>query len=427
MDLAVRLRDLRLQAGMTKTALARPRYTVSYVSQIEAGKRTPSPEALSFFAAQVGVSPHFLATGIPDGIEDEMRYRLEEARGLLREGHGRDAEGIAHDVVARAGEFQLAAVVNEGSLVAAEALTHQGKLPQAIDTYEQSLAGGLPDRDLARATVGLARAYRMVGDLNYAAQLVEAFLDRSDRAPLDPAVAAELQSVLVSVYFERGDVVRAERAAERALAAAAGTGSLELRAKTYWGASRVLAERKRWREALDFATRARTLMEELGDRESVSRLHTAYAFICLEADPPRVEEAGEHLDRAEALLAGEAASAELAYILEERGRVALLLDRHEEALEWARRALAEANPDGLETARCLFLEGRALSLLGRGAEARASFRAAADLFGRLGARQQEASCWRELGELDLSEGDLPAAVESLRAGLQALEPHRTRA
>jgi tetratricopeptide (TPR) repeat protein len=427
MDLAARLRDLRLQAGLTKTALARPRYTVSYVSQIEAGRRSPSPDALAFFASQVGVSPEFLATGIPEGIEDQLRYRLEEARAALREGRGREAERMSRDATARAAEYELSGVANEGSLIAAEALVHQGKLSQAIDAYEETLGGDLSDRNEARAVVGLARAYRMVGDLNFAAQSVEAYLERSARAPLDPTIAAELQSVLVSIYFERGDIVRAERAAERALAAAADTGSLELRAKTYWGASRVLSERKRWGEALEFATRARTLMEELGDRESVSRLHTAYAFICLEADPPRVSEAGEHLDRAEALLAGEAASAELAYILEERGRVALLLHHHEEALDWAQRALVQASPDGLETARCLFLKGRAQSLLGRAGEARATFRAAADLFGRLGARQQEASCWRELGELDLAAGDVTAAVEALRAGLAALEPHRTRA
>jgi tetratricopeptide (TPR) repeat protein len=427
MELAARLKDLRLQAGLTKTALARPRYTVSYVSQIEAGKRTPSSEALAFFASQVGVSPEFLATGIPEGIEDELRYRLEVVRLELREGRGREAERLARDAVARAAEYDLTAVVNEGSLLIAEALVHQGKLSEAIDAYEESLGSGLSDRDEARAVVGLARTYRMVGDLNFAAQVVESFLERSARAPLDPTLAAELQSVLVSIYFERGDVVRAERAADRALIAAANAGSLELRAKTYWGASRVLAERKRWGEALEFATRARTLMEELGDRESVSRLHTAYAFICLEADPPRVKEAGEHLDRAEALLAGEAASAELAYILEERGRVALLLHRHEEALDWADRALAQASPDGLETARCLFLKGRALSLLGRAGESRQALQDAADLFSRLGARQQEASCWRELGELDLAQGDVTSAVEALRAGLQALDPYRTRA
>jgi tetratricopeptide (TPR) repeat protein len=427
MELAARLKDLRLQAGLTKTALAKPRYTVSYVSQIEAGRRRPSPQALAFFASQVGVSPEFLATGVPEGIEDELRYRLEEARTELREGHGREAERLSRDATARAAEFDLTAVATEGSMIVAEALVHQGKLSQAIDAFEETLGNQLPERDQARAVVGLARAYRMVGDLNYAAQVVEAFLERSSRGPLDPTVAAELQSVLVSIYFERGDVVRAERAADRALSAAANTGSLELRAKTYWGASRVLAERKRWGEALEFATRARTLMEELGDRESVSRLHTAYAFICLEADPPRVTEAGEHLDRAEALLAGEAASAELAYILEERGRVALLLHRNEEALDWAERALAQASPDGLETARCLFLKGRAQSLLGQAGEARVAFRAAADLFGRLGARQQEASCWRELGELDLDNGDVTSAVAALRAGLQALDPHRTRA
>jgi tetratricopeptide (TPR) repeat protein len=427
MDLPARLKDLRLQAGLTKTALARPRYTVSYVSQIEAGKRSPSAEALAFFASQVGVSPEFLATGLPEGIEDELRYRLQEARLELREGRGREAERLARDSVARAAEYELTAVANEGSLLVAEALVHQGRLSEAIDAFEEALAAPLSDLDEARAVVGLARAYRMVGDLNYAAQAVESFLERSARAPLDPSVAADLQSVLVSIYFERGDVVRAERAADRALVAAANTGSLELRAKTYWGASRVLAERKRWGDALEFATRARTLMEELGDRESVSRLHTAYAFICLEADPPRVPEAGEHLDRAEALLAGEAASAELAYILEERGRVALILERPQEALDWAERALAQAGPDDLETARCLFLKGRALSLLGRAEASRDALRSAAGVFGRLGARQQEASCWRELGELDLAEGNVNAAVEALRAGLAALDPHRTRA
>ena len=41
--LAQRFQESRVRAGLTKTALARPRYTVSYVSQIEAGRRSPSP------------------------------------------------------------------------------------------------------------------------------------------------------------------------------------------------------------------------------------------------------------------------------------------------------------------------------------------------------------------------------------------------
>src|SRR5919198_3266777 len=88
MELAARIRDLRVQAGLTKTALAKPRYTVSYVSQIESGRRTPSAEALEFFAGQLGVSPDFLATGIPEDVEEHLRYRLEEARLGVRQGRG---------------------------------------------------------------------------------------------------------------------------------------------------------------------------------------------------------------------------------------------------------------------------------------------------------------------------------------------------
>ena len=427
MDLSTRLRDLRLQAGLTKTALAKPRYTVSYVSQIEAGRRTPSGEAVAFFAGQLGVSAQFLATGIPEEIEEELRFRLEEARARLREADPARAEDMARQVMARAGEYDLTAIRGEASLVAAEALAEAGRLPQAIDAYEEVLEADLSERDRALAVVGLARAYRTVGDLVYAGQLVETFLSRTDRSPLDPTFAAELHSVLVSIYFERGDMARAERAARHALAAAAGAGSLELRARTYWYAARVLAEQKKWVDALEMSSRARMLMEEMDDRQSVARLHNAYAFLCLEAEPPRLEEAREHLDQAEALLSELSARGELAYIHEERGRLALLLHRPDEALQWAERGLADTNPDGLEAARCLYLKGRALSELKRLEEARITLQEAAKRFGSQGARQQEASCWRELGELELARQDLPAAVEALRAGLAALDPSRTRA
>jgi tetratricopeptide (TPR) repeat protein len=427
LDLSTRLRDLRLQAGLTKTALAKPRYTVSYVSQIEAGRRTPSGEAVAFFAGQLGVSAQFLATGIPEEIEEELRFRLEEARARLREADPAKAEDMARQVMARAGEYDLTAIRGEASLVAAEALAEAGRLPQAIDAYEEVLEADLSERDRALAVVGLARAYRTVGDLVYAGQLVETFLSRTDRGPLDPTFAAELHSVLVSIYFERGDMARAERAARHALAAAAGAGSLELRARTYWYAARVLAEQKKWVDALEMSSRARMLMEEMDDRQSVARLHNAYAFLCLEAEPPRLEEAREHLDQAEALLSELSARGELAYIHEERGRLALLLHRPDEALQWAERGLADTNPDGLEAARCLYLKGRALSELKRLEEARTALQEAAKRFGSQGARQQEASCWRELGELELAREDLPAAVEALRAGLAALDPSRTRA
>jgi len=425
--LADRMRDLRSQAGLTKTALAKPRYTVSYVSQIEAGRRTPSPQAMGYFADRLGVSSHFLTTGIPEHIEEELRYGLEEARSHLRAGEIDPAEQVLGPLEGRASQYGLSSLRAQVLALTGELLVQKGNVHQALDLYEEALEGELPERDAGMAVAGLARAYRTVGDLTYAAELVESFLAKPRGGPLDPSVAAELQSVLVSVYMERGDIVRAERAARRALAVASQGASMELRAKTYWYASRVLSEARRWEEALEFATRARILMEELDDHRGVARLHNAYAFICIESEPPRVAEAREHLDKAQALLVELGAPGDLAYVLEERGRLALLEEHPEDALAFAEEALSGAQPDQLEWARCLSMKGRALAAIGRSEEAQQILREAAGSFRDRGARQQEASCWRELGELQLAAGDVQGAAESLRSGLHALEPERVRA
>jgi tetratricopeptide (TPR) repeat protein len=167
-------------------------------------------------------------------------------------------------------------------------------------------------------------------------------------------------------------------------------------------------------------------MEESEDRRRVGRLHNAYAFLCLEADPPRLREARLHLDAAERMLT-EASGDDRAQVLTERSRLALLEDRPDEALDHATHALAEVASDRLEYARCLFLKGRALAALGRGKEATTTLREAAALFRARGARQQEAACWREVGEAHLDMSDLDGAILALRAGLEALDPRRSRA
>lgn len=257
---------------------------------------------------------------------------------------------------------------------------------------------------------------------------MESFLAAvSDDAPLDPASMSRLQMALVSIYFERGDMTQAERCAQRGLASADTGAPMDIRALAYWNASRVYAERRRWNEALELATRARVLMEELDDRRSVARLQNALAFICLEADPPRVDQAEEHLDAAEATLREVGSPADQAYVLTERARLALLRGRPADAVVHADAALASASEDDLEVARCLFLKGRALSALDRRDEARTALGDAAETFRRHGARQQEAACWREIGEMDLAAGDGESALRALREGLEALDPQRSRA
>src|SRR2546423_5785570 len=80
-----RIRELRASAGLTQAALAKPLYTVSYISKIESGERTPSPAALAHIADRLGVSSAYLATGMADDLEDALKFKLEEAREHLRE------------------------------------------------------------------------------------------------------------------------------------------------------------------------------------------------------------------------------------------------------------------------------------------------------------------------------------------------------
>jgi tetratricopeptide (TPR) repeat protein len=427
-DVASRFRQVRLEAGLTKTALAQERYTVSYVSQIESGKRKPSAEALAFFAERLGVTPHFLATGVPDGFDDALTYRLEEARLSLREGSSEEAETELRAIAEEAERYGLGRLRARALATLGELLGRRGRHREAIDKLEEALEGDeLGEREAGMAMSRLARCYRNVGDLSYAGELVEGFLTGRGRPPLDPGVLAELQAVLISIYFERGDVHRAERAARRALTAADQGAPPEIRANVYWDAGRVLAEAKQFDEALEYVTRARILMEEMDDRRSAARLHTNFAFICLEADPPRIDEAREHLDLAESWLARTGGGRELGLVFSERARLAVLESHPEEALSYADLAIARADDNDLEIARCLFLKGRAHAMLRHRGEARIALGRAADLFEKHGARQQQASAYRELGELDLEEGDVQAAVESLRAGLEALDPRRSRA
>lgn len=427
MQLATRFRDLRTRAGLTQTALAKPRYTVSYISQIESGRRTPSSEAMQFFAGRLGVSSGFLSTGVPDELEDTLRFRLEQAVAAIREGTPEEGQAIAEDVAEEAARHGLARVRAKALAVQGEALAVARNLKEALDRLEEALEGDLSEHDAAAAVSRLARTYRDLGDLAYAEELVTRFLDRTDRLPLDPARAADLQGVLLSVYYERGDMTRAERAAERALAASDQAADMAVRANSAWDAARMLSESRQWDQALELATRARVLLEELDERRNVGRLHLNTAFIYLDSEPPRIEDARRHLEVAEQRLRVFGSEADLASVWSERSRLALLESRWDDALREVDRAIPAFGAMQGEIAKCRYLRGRALAGLGRAEEARQSLQEAAKAFREAGSRQQEAACHRELGELDLACGDTSAAMQALRDGLFALDPRRSRA
>src|SRR5947199_7717540 len=81
--LGERLRQLRIAAGMTQTALAGERFSKEYVSQIERGKTRPTSETVAWLAQRLGVDAAFLANGVSADERGRVDASLARAEALL--------------------------------------------------------------------------------------------------------------------------------------------------------------------------------------------------------------------------------------------------------------------------------------------------------------------------------------------------------
>ncbi len=142
MDFITRFHDLKKQRGLTTTALAFPRYSVSYISRIEAGQRRPSPEALAHLAERLGVSSDYLATGIPDGLESSIRFRLEDARRQLYAETAAAVEESLRDLLAEVEGYKLDSLRAMILAALGVSLRLQAHFREAIEAFEQALEIG---------------------------------------------------------------------------------------------------------------------------------------------------------------------------------------------------------------------------------------------------------------------------------------------
>jgi len=78
-----RIRQKRLERGLTLHDVASPGVSYAYVSRIERHERTPSVKALRLLARDLGVTVHWLETGRDDPGETLARLVLDhEGRRL---------------------------------------------------------------------------------------------------------------------------------------------------------------------------------------------------------------------------------------------------------------------------------------------------------------------------------------------------------
>ena len=96
-----RLKEARLDAGLSQRQLSFPGCSAAYISRLEAGDRVPSLQLLRKLAAKLNADEQYLATGVeqitqppPEVIEAEVQRRLAGWRPDPSAAEERPASGL---------------------------------------------------------------------------------------------------------------------------------------------------------------------------------------------------------------------------------------------------------------------------------------------------------------------------------------------
>ncbi|GAA0422557.1 hypothetical protein Acor_58030 [Acrocarpospora corrugata] len=185
---------------MSQAQLAGPDLSDSYVSLIESGKRTPTPVVARLLAERLGCTTEFLLHGIEPRQRIDTELSLRHAELELFHGDPAMAADRFSDIVKAAGEenAMLAAHARFGR---ARALESQGRIGRAVEAFERLRreAAAHPERLAGLPlTVALCRCYQRAGDLQRARDLGAQALTQVEQLSVDQGeLAVELAAALV--------------------------------------------------------------------------------------------------------------------------------------------------------------------------------------------------------------------------------------
>jgi transcriptional regulator with XRE-family HTH domain len=415
-SLGQRLRALRIERGLSQADLAGDLVSPSYVSLIEADRRSPEREVLTGLAHRLGCSSLYLETGtVPEEI-NEQRLQLQFAEIALANGE----LDQAHDRF-RAMALQASSEVRHGAIWGlARTEEALGNLHEAVTHLEALLeaarAGEPGAPSLLNLMIGRCRIYRLAGDFARSIEVGEDAVREVRELGLEGTEdEIRLASSLVGSYFARGDMFSAQHLVSRVIERAEKLGSRQAQGAAYWNASAVAAARGQLTDALELASKTLALLAEASPDSSLAAMRIMYAWLLLRCDPPRLDEADAMLTRAQNLLSDLSFSPHLANCETEMARSALLRGDFDAAVHIAGQAIARCEEAGAaEGAHAQVVSGLAVVLSGRPDEGAALAGEAAERLATMGSQLEAAQAWRDLAEALIHRGRSDQAVEALR-------------
>jgi tetratricopeptide (TPR) repeat protein len=427
--LGARMRQLRINRGLTQTELAGDRFSKEYVSQIERGKTRPTAETIAWIAARLGVDVGFLETGVSSDARERAAGLVSRGEAAVESRRFDDAaailDGLDDAELAAAPELALRA-----QLAKASALTHLGRPREAVGilTRARVLAEdpGFTDVDRAEVLYRLALCRVKLSSFATATALLDEALTLAERSGLPcDRLRSAIHQWRARCREHQRDWEAAREDIERALELAEGLDDREAIAHAYFQASVVAERQGRWISARSYAERAKTIYEDLSDRARLGKMLNNLGGLNFLLGKP--DEAIKYLKDAFRVALETGDEIDAGFAVSSLAQVHLRTGSVELAEEQARHALRLLRDEEHvveEIGNAQLVLGRSLLAQERLEEAEDAFRAADTIFGRLSSASHRAAAWIARGDLAARKGDVAAAANLYRSAAEALQDFR---
>ena len=430
LGLGVRLRQLRMAAGLTQTGLAGERFSKEYVSQIERGKTRPTQATVEWLAGRLGVDPGFLLSGVPTDERARLEAVLARAEALLEARQYEESAAEFHKAreagaTTASPELEVRALSGE-----AWALIETGGVRDAIQllTRARDLVErpSFSDVDQAQVLFRLGVCRYKLSSISTSLALLTQALELADRSGLPcDLLRSEILSWRSRCYRRQRDIEAAREDVERALELAQALGDRATMANVYVQASLVAERSGHWLLARTYAERAKSYYEELNDDRNVAGLLNNLGGLNLMLGKP--SEAIDYLKRSFGVALEADSNEDAAQAAGSLATVHLQVGDYEQAEQLARTALEllDGRDDYLhEIGPSQLVLGRALMEQNRLDEAEEWFKSADASFEQLSSASHRAAAWLAMGDLAARRGEDRAAARLYRNAAEALQDVR---
>ncbi|GAC1455319.1 MAG: hypothetical protein NVSMB8_00450 [Candidatus Limnocylindrales bacterium] len=280
-----RIRQARLDAGLSQAELGTPHFTRAYVSAIELGKVRPAMKSLEFLADKLGKPvSFFVADEAGDRRRLERTAQLARANQLVAEGKPRDAIDLLEPLLGTAATSSERADLQRGLGRALREAGMNGPAVAALNEAVQILKVLGNREQLARARGELGAC--LVQLTNYPeaeAELEQALVALAKGDLTDPVAKVHVLYNLGVCAFGRGDYKTALDQFQRAELEGADIGDPKWLGSLFAAMGMSKQETGDYESAVTYFRRSETLFESINNRVRAAEIkfQTAIALRAL--------------------------------------------------------------------------------------------------------------------------------------------------